>query len=387
MARAQIDLTVLDGFGQPVPGAQVTIRQRATTTFATIWQDQTTVVTLPNPSYTDVYGRLPGWLNRGAYDCDVAHKSIAPYTESIDIAVAGDGSIDTAWIADGAVTANKLDAGVSSTPAAGSVGTVSLANGAVTDVKVANVSGSKLIAASVPTAALADGAVTNPKLGALAVTDAKVNDVSGSKLAAASVTGAKIASATVTQTNMANDSVGAAQIAAGAVGTAEIADGSVTTAKLATQAAVPTGTVLEYAGSAAPTGFVFCDGTPYDGTSPTYAALYAVIGTTYGTSGALFRVPDTQGRMVVGRGTNSEVDTIGKNDGMVTVSTRRPRHAHQGTVTWTQGNPISTAGGGSINYASGSSAFRGTDVNVVNVGQAGMLDTPAYIVLNRIIKL
>jgi microcystin-dependent protein len=387
MARAQIDLTVLDGFGQPVPGAQVTIRQRASTTLAAIWQDQTTVVQLPNPSYTDVYGRLPGWLNRGAYDCAVAHKSIAPYTESIDIAVAGDGSIDTAWIADGAVTANKLDAGVSSAPAAGSVGTTQLANGAVTDVKVANVSGSKLITASVPTAALADGSVTNPKLGALAVTDAKVNDVSGSKLAAASVTGAKIASGTITQTNMATDSVGGAQIAAGAVGTAEIADGSVTSAKLATQAAVPTGTVLDYAGTAAPSGFVFCDGTPYDGTSPTYSALYAVIGTTFGTSGALFRVPDIQGRMVVGRGTNSEVASVGQSDGVTTVANRRPRHSHTGSVTWTQNNPISTQSGGSINYASGSSAFRGTDVASVFVGQAGMTDTPAYIVLNKIIKL
>lgn len=47
-----------------------------------------------------------------------------------------------------------------------------------------------------------------------------------------------------------------------------------------TSASIPTGTILPYAGSTAPSGYLLCDGSAVSRT--TYAALFAVIGTTYG---------------------------------------------------------------------------------------------------------
>lgn len=48
----------------------------------------------------------------------------------------------------------------------------------------------------------------------------------------------------------------------------------------ASGAGVPTGTILSFAGSTVPTGFLFCDGTAVSRTD--YADLFTVIGTTYG---------------------------------------------------------------------------------------------------------
>jgi microcystin-dependent protein len=71
----------------------------------------------------------------------------------------------------------------------------------------------------------------------------------------------------------------------------------------------PTGTVLPFAGSAAPDGWAICNSGEYSKT--TYAALFAVIGTTYGEtngSGGVgtthFRVPDMRGVFPRGAGTN-----------------------------------------------------------------------------------
>lgn len=64
---------------------------------------------------------------------------------------------------------------------------------------------------------------------------------------------------------------------------------------------VPTGTLLDFAGGAAPTGFLFADGSAY--ASATYPALFNVIGTTFNTGGegaGIFRVPDTRGRVTAG---------------------------------------------------------------------------------------
>lgn len=64
---------------------------------------------------------------------------------------------------------------------------------------------------------------------------------------------------------------------------------------------VPTGTVSAFAGSAAPTGYALCDGSAVNRT--TQAALFAVIGTTYGIGdgSTTFNLPDLRGRVVAGR--------------------------------------------------------------------------------------
>lgn len=90
-------------------------------------------------------------------------------------------------------------------------------------------------------------------------------------------------------------------------------------AAVGTQAyAVPTGAIFWFAGSTAPTGYLFCSGGEVPNGSGTvqgktadFSALYAVLGTTYGNAGEL---PDLRGEFVRGwdgsaaDGTNRGVD-------------------------------------------------------------------------------
>jgi microcystin-dependent protein len=66
----------------------------------------------------------------------------------------------------------------------------------------------------------------------------------------------------------------------------------------------PSGTLLTFAGSTAPDGWLLCDGSAVSRT--TYARLFAAISTTYGNGdGALtFNIPDLRGVYPRGAGTN-----------------------------------------------------------------------------------
>jgi microcystin-dependent protein len=126
---------------------------------------------------------------------------------------------------------------------------------------------------SVATASLQDGAVTTPKLAAGAVT--------GPKLASdASVDGNR------------------------PVDTNNIKDSAITLAKIAAAAQasllLPSGAVVPYVGTAAPSGYLLCNGQPVS--RSTYSALYAVIGNKYGQgdSSTTFNVPDLRGMFVRG---------------------------------------------------------------------------------------
>ncbi len=64
---------------------------------------------------------------------------------------------------------------------------------------------------------------------------------------------------------------------------------------------VPVGTVADYAGSSAPTGWLLCYGQLVSRT--TYADLFTAIGTTYGVGdgATTFGLPDCRGRVGVGK--------------------------------------------------------------------------------------
>lgn len=64
--------------------------------------------------------------------------------------------------------------------------------------------------------------------------------------------------------------------------------------------AVPAGTILAYGGSAAPTGYMLCDGSAVSRT--TYATLFAIIGENFGDGDNVttFALPDLQGNFVRG---------------------------------------------------------------------------------------
>lgn len=69
--------------------------------------------------------------------------------------------------------------------------------------------------------------------------------------------------------------------------------------------AAPVGGIQMFAGSAAPSGWLFCDGTAISRT--TYAALFAIISTTYGVGdgSTTFNLPNTSGIFPRGVGTQS----------------------------------------------------------------------------------
>src|SRR5437899_2344559 len=64
---------------------------------------------------------------------------------------------------------------------------------------------------------------------------------------------------------------------------------------------VPTGLVLPFAGSAAPTGWALCDGSAISRT--TFSRAFAALGTTYGVGdgSTTFNLPDLRGRAVFGK--------------------------------------------------------------------------------------
>jgi len=87
-----------------------------------------------------------------------------------------------------------------------------------------------------------------------------------------------------------------------------------------------TGEIKMFAGSSEPEGWVFCDGSAYDGTaSGAYNNLFDVIGTTYGNGGGgsnMFNVPDMRGRVAAGMDDmNGSAGTGGGNAGRLTTGT------------------------------------------------------------------
>lgn len=62
----------------------------------------------------------------------------------------------------------------------------------------------------------------------------------------------------------------------------------------------PAGTILDFAGSTAPSGYLLADGSNVSRT--TYSRLFTVIGTTYGSGdgSTTFGLPDLRGRVTIG---------------------------------------------------------------------------------------
>jgi|GEM_PF-643314 len=121
----------------------------------------------------------------------------------------------------------------------------------------------------------------------------------------------------------------------------------------------PPGTIVQYAGATAPTGWLICNGTSVSTT--TYAALYAVIGYTYGGSGSTFSLPNLVGKVAVGKSISSPFDTLGNTGGEIThllTAAEMPSHTHTQNQ---HGHAIHNGYGGPNGI--GASAESGSDDN------------------------
>jgi microcystin-dependent protein len=110
--------------------------------------------------------------------------------------------------------------------------------------------------------------------------------------------------------------------------------GRVTGGTNPTLATVPSGTLIDFAGTSAPTGYLACDGSAVSRT--TYSALFAVISTTWGAGdgSTTFNLPDFRRRASVGSGgsgTGTLGNAVGNTGGAEThtlSTTEMPSHTH-----------------------------------------------------------
>lgn len=159
-----------------------------------------------------------------------------------------------------------------------------------------------------------------------------------------------------------------APTATGGTSTTQVATTAFVAAAVAAQPVggfVPIGGYLPFAGSAAPTGYLLCDGASY--TTAAQAALFAVIGYTYGGSGANFNVPNLKGRIPVGRdAADASFDVLGETGG---AKTHALSIAELATHTHVQNSHTHSIAGGTAHfYTTGGSPW----VNVDTAG-AGLL--------------
>lgn len=206
----------------------------------------------------------------------------------------------------------------------------------------------------------------------------------------------------------ANDAIEALQAKVGV-------DGSAVTTSLDYKVATntPVGSIIQYAGTSAPTGWLLCDGSAVS--RVTYPNLFSVTGTTYGAGNGstTFNLPDLRTRVPVGKSASGTFATLGGIGGAETVTlstTEMPSHthaqnAHNHGIT-DPGHVHSFAftsgpGGGAIGYLiSGvvatypttNSATTGITINNTtatnqNTGGGGAHNNlQPYIVLNYLIK-
>jgi microcystin-dependent protein len=86
--------------------------------------------------------------------------------------------------------------------------------------------------------------------------------------------------------------------------------------------------ILEFGGSTAPTGYLLCNGASLL-RAGTYAALFAVIGTSYGAvDGTHFNVPDHRDRFPVGAGTTYAAGSTGGLASVALTTAEAPVHSH-----------------------------------------------------------
>jgi microcystin-dependent protein len=151
----------------------------------------------------------------------------------------------------------------------------------------------------------------------------------------------------------------------------------------------PTGSVMMWSTNSAPSGWLLCDGTSV--LTSAYAALFAVVGYTFGGSGGSFTLPDFRNRFPVGSGDSYALAATGGSANAVVVS-----HTHTATVTdpghnhtTNHSGTLTANQGGGAGQQSGITGTSVTNISVENSteGVSGTnANLPPYLALRFIIK-
>lgn len=170
------------------------------------------------------------------------------------------------------------------------------------------------------------------------------------------------------------------------------------------QQVMPTGSIIQTARSAAPSGWLFCEGQLVSRT--VYASLFDAIGTAYGSGDGLttFALPNLKGRIPVGRDSSqAEFDVLGETGGAKTHTlsiAEMPSHTHTQDphthgVAYFSPSPIPT-GVADNNWVhpmrtspyNASGVINNTTATNQNTGGGGAHNNlQPYIVLNYMIKV
>lgn len=164
-----------------------------------------------------------------------------------------------------------------------------------------------------------------------------------------------------------------------------LAAGNVLRTMITANERIPIGAVVAFAGSTAPDGFLFCDGSAIS--RSTYSDLFTAIGTTHGTGNGTttFNLPDTRGIFIRGVGSQAisgitYTGTLGTKEG-----DQFQNHKHD-----SYGTAVSGAAGAAATTLSGTSGGplvgNPTATGGAGTPRVGSETRPANIALNYAIK-
>jgi len=94
---------------------------------------------------------------------------------------------------------------------------------------------------------------------------------------------------------------------------------------------LPSGTIMMWATSSAPTGYLLCNGQSVS--TSTYPNLFAAIGYTFGGSGSSFLVPNYQNQMPIGASGSYALASTGGSTSITTANLPAHSHAFSGSVS------------------------------------------------------
>lgn len=160
-------------------------------------------------------------------------------------------------------------------------------------------------------------------------------------------------------------------------------------------ALMPTGAILAFGGSAAPTGYRLCNGDVVS--RATFAALFAVLGTAYGAGdgSTTFKLPDLRQRFPLGKAAGGVGATLGGTGGAIDHAHVQTQHTHPVDPTpTTSGTPSATQPFGSPSGGSDVAAASHTHVTDIvsfnsgnnSAGVNTQVENPPFQVVNYIVK-